>query len=184
MEVQGGYRSQPETPGHMTKLFPIRKLIPTLELLQKSNYLLSYSHSLITTLSTYSIASSLILFVLSSCFNTPETPFPFVIALAGLVSPVIHFTSAISLRLYNYRKYSTLIIRRFSYIVLSLIRQLYSDFELVQVISGKLILSILLIVALIVPAISKPYTIVYSSKASTLLVTLLYLIEVQYSIFI
>ena len=129
-------------------------------------------------LSTYSIASSLILFVLSSCFNTPETPFPFVITLARLVSPAIHFTSAISLRLYNCRKYNTLIIKRFSYVVLSLTRQLYSDFELVQVTSSKLILSILLIIALIAPIISKPYTIIYSSKASTLLVTLLYLIEV------
>ena len=98
--------------------------------------------------------------------------------LAGLVSPVIYFTSVISLYLYNYCKYSILIIRRFSYIVLSLTRQLYSDFGLVQVTSSKLILSILLIVALIAPVISKPYTIVYSSKASTLLVTLLYLIEV------
>ena len=61
-------------------------------------------------LSTYSTASSLILFVLSSYFNTLETPFHFVIVLAGLVSPIIHFTSAISLYLYNYRKYNTLII--------------------------------------------------------------------------
>ena len=113
-----------------------------------------------------------------------ETPFPFIIALAGLVSPIIHFTSAISLHLYNYCKYSTLIIRRFSCVVLSLTRQLYSDFELVQVTSGKLILSILLIVALMAPVISKPYTIAYSSKASTLLVTLLHLMEVQCSVFI
>ena len=140
--------------------------------------LLSFPYYSVFPLSTYSIASSLILFVLSSYFNTPETPFPFVIALAGLVSPIIHFTSVISLYLYNYCKYSTLIIRRFSYVIPSLIRQSYSDFELVQVTSGRLILSILLIVALIVPVISKPYTIVYSSEASTLLVTLLYLIEV------
>ena len=73
---------------------------------------------------------------------------------------------------------STLIIRRFSYVVPSLIKQSYSDFELVQVTSSKLILSILLIVALIAPVISKPCIIIYSSKASTLLVTLLYLIEV------
>ena len=149
----------------------------TLEI-ELSALLLSFPYYSAFPLSTYSITSSLILLVLSSYFNTLETPFPFVIALAGLVSPVIHFTSAISLRLYNYRKYSTLIMRRFSCIVLSLTRQLYSDFELVQVTSGKLILSILLIVALIAPIISKPYTIVYSSKASILLVTLLYLIEV------
>ena len=57
-------------------------------------------------------------------------------------------------------------------------RQLYSDFELVQVTSSKLILSILLIVALIAPIISKPYTIIYSSKANILPVILLYLIKV------
>ena len=41
----------------------------------------------------------------------------------------------------------------------------------------------LLVVALRAPAILKPSTIVYNSEASTLLVTLLYLTEVQYSIF-
>ena len=146
--------------------------------IELSALLLSFPYYSAFPLSTYSTASSLILFVLSSYFNTPETPFPFVIALAGLVSPVIHFTSVISLRLYNYYKYSTLIIRRFSCVVLSLIRQSYSDFKLVQVTSGKLILNILSIIALIAPIISKLYTIAYGSKASTLLVTLLYLIEV------
>jgi hypothetical protein len=138
---------------------------------------LSYAKSLLL-FSIYSIACDLILFVSRNCFKTIETPFLFVKVLAGLVSPAIYFISAISLYLYNYRKYNILIIRRFSYVVLSLTKQSYSDFELVQNTSSKLILKILSIVALIVLIISKPSTIVYSSEASMLLIILLYFIEI------
>jgi len=134
-------------------------------------------------LSTHSIAYNLIVLVLSNCFRAPETPFPFVSASAGLVFPVIYFTSVISLRSYNCLKQSTSIIRRFSCVVPSLTRHSYSDFESVQSISGRLILRTSLVVALRAPAILKPSTITYNSEASTLLVTLLHLTEVQYSIF-
>ena len=75
------------------------------------------------------------------------------------------------------------IIRRFSCVVPSLTRHSYSDFELVQSISSRLILRTSLVMALRAPAISKPSTIVYNSEASMLLVTLLHLTEVQYNTF-
>ena len=71
------------------------------------------------------------------------------------------------------------IIRRFSYIVPSLIRYLQNNFKLVQSISGSLIYRICLIVDLIVALILNLQAIVQSSKASTLLVTLLYLVNDQ-----
>ena len=74
------------------------------------------------------------------------------------------------------------IIRRFSLIVPSLTRHLQSDFELVQSISGSLIYRSYLIVNLITALILNLQAITQSSKASTLLVTLLYLIKDQYII--
>ena len=68
--------------------------------------------------------------------------------------------------------------RRFSCVVPSLTRYSYSDFELVQSVSSRLMLRTSLVVALRAPAISKPSTIAYNSEASTLLVTLLHLTEV------
>jgi hypothetical protein len=138
---------------------------------------LSYAKSLLF-LSTYFIICDLILFVLRNYFKIIEIPFPFVKILVRLISPVIYFISAISLYLYNCRKHNILIIRRFFCVILSLTRQSYSDFESVQNISSKLILRILSIVALIVPVISKPSTIIYNLETSMLLVIFLYLIEV------
>ena len=56
-------------------------------------------------------------------------------------------------------------------------RQLYRDFESVQRTNGILTYKTLLSVDLIVVPILNPCVILYSSKASMLLVTLLYLIE-------
>jgi len=69
------------------------------------------------------------------------------------------------------------IIRRFSCVVPSLTRHLYSDLEFVQRISGRSIPSTLSIVDLTKALMSNPWAIPYSSKAKTLLVTLLYLVE-------
>jgi hypothetical protein len=69
------------------------------------------------------------------------------------------------------------IIRRFSCVVPSLIRHSYSDLEFIQRISGRSILSTLSIVDLTKALMSNPWAILYSSKAKTLLVTLLHLIE-------
>ena len=73
--------------------------------------------------------------------------------------------------------------RRFSCVVPSLTRHSYSDFESVQSISSRLILRTSLVMALRAPVISKPSTIAYNSEASTLLVTLLHLTEVQCNTF-
>ena len=69
------------------------------------------------------------------------------------------------------------IIRRFSCVVPSLTRHLYSDLEFIQRISGKSILSTLSIIDLIEALILKPWAILYSFEAKTLLVTLLHLVE-------
>jgi len=53
----------------------------------------------------------------------------------------------------------------------------------VQRTSGKLTCKTLSSMDLIIAPISKPYAIPYSSKANTLLVTLLHLIEDQWTIF-
>ena len=70
-----------------------------------------------------------------------------------------------------------LIIKRFFYVVLSWMRQLYKDFKLVQRISGRLTYRILSSIDLIAVPILKLYTILYNSEANTLLVTLLHLIK-------
>jgi hypothetical protein len=62
-------------------------------------------------------------------------------------------------------------------VVPSRTRQLYRDFESVQRTSGKSTCKTLSSVDLTIAAISKPCAMLYSSKASTLLVTLLYLID-------
>jgi len=85
--------------------------------------------------------------------------FPFIMALAGLASPLIHFTSIIYLRLYAYQRHITLIIRRFSWVVLSRTRQLYKDLELVQSISRRLIYRILSTIDLITTPMLKPWAI-------------------------
>jgi hypothetical protein len=138
---------------------------------------LSYTKSLLF-LFIYSIICDLILFVSRNYFKIIKTFFLFVKILTRLVSFIIYFISVISLYLYNYRKYNISIIRCFFCIILNLTKQLYSDFELIQNTSSKLILRILLIVVLIVLVISKPSIIIYNSEASILLVTLLYFTEI------
>jgi len=79
-------------------------------------------------LSTHSVTCSLIVFILIRSFNAWQG-FDFVIALAGLLFPLIHLISAIFLLLYNYRRHIRLTISRFSYVILSLTKQLYRDFK-------------------------------------------------------
>jgi hypothetical protein len=80
----------------------------------------------------------------------------FIIESAGLESPLIHLTSAISLRLYAWRRHIISIIRRFSYVVPNLTRQSYNNLESVQRTSGRLIFRALLIVVLREALILKP----------------------------
>jgi len=101
----------------------------------------------------------------------------FVIAFAGFELPLIHFTSAISLRLYAWRRHIISIINRFSCVVPNLTKHSYNDFESVHRINGKSIPSTLSIVDLTKAPISKPWAILYNSEAKTLLVTLLHLVE-------
>ena len=81
--------------------------------------------------------------------------------------------------LYAQQRHITSIISRFSYIILNLTRHLYNNLESVQRTSGKSISSTLLIINFTKAPISKPWVILYSFKAKTLLVTLLHLIKHQ-----
>ena len=100
--------------------------------------------------STHSSTSNCNVFVSISCLRAFEDlEFDFVIASAGFDSPLIHFTSAISLRLYAQQKHIISIIRRFSCVVPNFTKHLYNDFESVQRTSSKSIPSILSIVDLI-----------------------------------
>src|SRR6266702_3451015 len=87
--------------------------------------------SLSLVLSTHSVTYSLTIFVLIRSFNAWQG-FNFVMASAGLLPPLIHLISTISLFLYNYCRHIRSTISHFSYVVLSLTKQLYKDFELVQ----------------------------------------------------
>ena len=75
------------------------------------------------------------------------------------------------------------IIRRFSYVVPNLVIYLYNKNKSIYIIRGIDILRITTIVSLIYKPILNLVTIVYSSKANVDLVTLLYLVELQYNIF-
>jgi hypothetical protein len=81
--------------------------------------------------STYPFILTLNLFVLTSVSNT-LFGLAFVIALAGLSSPWIYWISYNSLRLYNYRSTIISIIRRFFFVVLSLIKYSYKEYKSVQ----------------------------------------------------
>ena len=69
------------------------------------------------------------------------------------------------------------IMRRFSVVLPSFVIQSYNEYESVHMIKGISTASIPLIVAYIIDPVSKPATIVYSSKAKTDRVTLLYFVE-------
>src|SRR5438045_6778168 len=102
--------------------------------------------------------------------------FSFVIASAGFLSPRIQRISDISLRSYDCRRHIKSTISRFSCIIPSLTRHSYSDFELMQIVSGMLPwrrqARIWFQVDLIVEAVSKPRESAYNLEANMLLVTL------------
>jgi hypothetical protein len=85
--------------------------------------------------------------------------FDFVIASARFDLPLIHLTSATSLRSYAWRRHIMSIIRRFSCVVPSFTRQLYNNFESVHRTSSKSIPSTLSIIDLVEVPILKPYAI-------------------------
>ena len=106
--------------------------------------------------STHSSTSNYIVFVSINYLRAFEDfVFDFVIASAGFELPLIHLTSAISLRLYACRRHIMSIINRFSCVVPSFTRQSYNNLESVQRTSGKSIPNILSIVDLIEALISK-----------------------------
>ena len=107
-------------------------------------------------------------------------------ASAGLSFPLIHRTSLISRFSYDSRSDMISIISLFSFVVPSLTRQSYRDFESVQITIGiggiSKFRTTWLSVALNAMALSNPLTIPYSSLARTLLVTRLHLTEFQCTI--
>lgn len=67
----------------------------------------------IKALSTHSSAYNWIVLISINCCKAIQA-FDFVMALAGLESPIIHLTFAISLHLYNYYKHIISIMKHFS----------------------------------------------------------------------
>ena len=133
--------------------------------------------SLFSILFTHLVTYSLTIFILIRSFNAYYC-FNFIIASIGLLPPLIYLIFAISLLLYNYYRHIKLTISRFFCIILSLTRQLYKDFKLVQrVISSYSSYRIFLIVALITAPVSNLCAILYSSDAKTLRITYLHLIN-------
>src|SRR6266702_3693306 len=110
--------------------------------------------SLSFVLSTHSVTYNLTIFVSIKSFNAWQG-FNFIIASTGLLPPSIYLILAISLLLYNCYKHIRLTISHFSCVVLSLTKQLYRDFKLVQrVISNRLSCRIFSMVALIIAPVS------------------------------
>ena len=101
--------------------------------------------------------------------------------LARLFFLLIYQISKISLFLYASQSDIILIISLFSIVVPSFTRQLYNNLELVQIITSMLerlkFCTTLFSVVLIVIALLKPPTILYSLLASTLYITLLHLVK-------
>jgi hypothetical protein len=105
--------------------------------------------------------------------------FDFVIASARLMFSSIHLISAISLLSYDCLRHIRSIIKRFSFVVSSLIKQSKRDFESMKRINDKEICSIRSMIDLIIASTSKSLIIAYSSIANTLLVIRLHLIDDQ-----
>src|SRR6266702_3832059 len=84
--------------------------------------------SLSPVLSTHSVTYSLTIFISIKSFNAWQG-FDFIIASAELLPPSIHLIFIISLLLYNCHKHIRSTINRFFYVVPSLTKQLYKDFE-------------------------------------------------------
>ena len=150
----------------------------------------------------------MVLVLIRSC-NAPYG-LALVIASAGLLFPSIHLISMISLCLYDCLRYITLTIKRFSWVFPSFTKQLYRDFESVQMIigsgsSGKVEadkseievdelskvemeaeldeVMIFSTVDLMIDPASKPCAIAYNSEAKMLLVTRLHFVDDQWMIF-
>ena len=112
--------------------------------------------SLSLVLFTHLVTYNLTIFVSIRSFNAWQG-FNFVIAFIGLLPPSTHLISIISFLLYNYHKHIRSTMSRFSCVVLSLTKQLYKDFELIQrVIGNYLSCRIFLIIALIITLVSNP----------------------------
>jgi hypothetical protein len=91
---------------------------------------------------THSSTSNYSIFVSISRLRAFEDfEFDFVIAFARFDLPLIHFTFAISLRLYACRRHIISIIKRFFYVILNLTKHLYNNLKSIQRTSGKSILS-------------------------------------------
>ena len=120
-------------------------------------------HSLLVSISSYKARHGLL----------------FVIASAGLLLPLIHLTSVISCRSYDWRRYMRSIIRRFSCIVPSLTRHLYRLFKSVQTISsnGSVRCRSCVRVDLIAAAVSNLLASAYVSKPSTLRIIRLHFVD-------
>jgi hypothetical protein len=105
--------------------------------------------------------------------------FDFVIAFAKLMFSSIHLIFAIFLLSYDCLKHIRSIIKRFSFVVSSLIKQSNRDLKSVKRINDKKICSIRSMIDLITASTLKSLIIAYNFAANTFLITRLHLIEDQ-----
>lgn len=124
----------------------------------------------------------LIWFVSIKVFNA-EKGLTLVMKSTGLWCPWIYFISVILYYLYDWHKLITSIISHFSWVILSLTRQLYNNFESIHRISGIANTSIFFKITEITISMSNPCTIPYILIAKTLYISYLYFINDKYIIF-
>jgi hypothetical protein len=124
-----------------------------------------------------SIVSKLIRFWSIIVFSV-EDDLILIIEFVELFWSWIYLISIISRLSYDWRRLMTSIIRRFSWVILSLIRQSYIDLKLVHR-TSEISIKILSNVVLITILISNSCIMSYSSIVSTLLIILLHLMNDQ-----
>ena len=133
--------------------------------------------------STHSVTFKLTVFMSISSLRAWQGLF-LVMTSAGLLLPSIHLISAILRLSYNWHKHIKSTMSLFSYVVPSLTKQSYNDFESVQSINGRGLCncSIFSTIALIAAPTLNPWAIMYSSDARMLYIILLHLMDNQWMI--
>ena len=101
----------------------------------------------------------------------------FVMKSAKLLSCFIYLLFVVFYHLYNWQRLTILIISRLSLIMPSLTKNLYNNFELIQMTIKILYWTIWKSFAFHMTPMSKPWAIAYSFKANTLFMTYLHLIK-------
>jgi hypothetical protein len=144
---------------------------------------LSFLIVLSSTLFTHAVVFRSMIFV-SISFVKVWHELLLIITSTEFVFSSIHRIFVIFLRSYDWRRHIKSIINRFSDVISSLTRQLYSDLESVSnIIDSERIFKIRWMIDLMTESTSNSCVIAYNSIVKTLLIILLHLIDDQWIIF-